>query len=80
MRGLREGIHLSIMRIKREKLEFVCRAILNKLGYPNNIEIITFQQNNDVHFIDSLTNEVVAKVELRDFVWHVWLCDSLSKD
>ena len=78
MEQLFNGIRKSIMSQKHEAMEIVSKKILNKFGYPNNIEVFLFQQNNNLHFVDVLTNEVVAKIEMKNYCFHIWTSSTLN--
>ena len=78
MKQLFNSIHKSTMSRKHEAMEAVSKKILNKFGYPNNIEVFSFQQNNDLHFVDVLTNEVVAKIEMKNYCFHIWTSSNLN--
>ena len=78
MEKLFNKVHKSLMSRKHDAIEIVSKKVLNKFGYPNNIEIFSFQQNNDLHFVDVSTNEVVAKVEMKNFCFHIWISNTLN--
>ena len=40
------------------------KVILNKLGYPNNIELFTYQNSNKTEFVDVKTNTILACVDI----------------
>lgn len=46
-----------------EAREIVAKKLLEVFGYPNNIEIHTYQHTSKVEFVNSVTNEVLACVE-----------------
>ena len=54
----------SIQVMELETKEKVCKVILNKLGYPNNIELFTYQNSNKTEFVDVKTNTILACVDL----------------
>lgn len=68
----------SIMTRKHEAMEMVSKKVLNKFGYPNNIEVFSFQQNNDCYFVDVSTGEAIAKVEMKNYCYNIWLSDNLK--
>lgn len=63
---------------KHEAMEIVSKKVLNKFGYPNNIEVFSFQQNNNCHFVDVSTGEVVAKVEMKNYCVDIWLSNNIK--
>lgn len=71
---LRNKTSSTIFGALHEAKESVAKKIVNKYGYPNNIEVYTFQSNNDCHFVDVVSGDTVAKVELdRFFAVKVWI-------
>ena len=68
------------MSQKHEAIEVVSKKILNKFGYPNNIEVFSFQPNNDLQFVDVLTGDVVAKIEMKNYYFRVWTSGALNQD
>lgn len=54
----------SIWEGENEAKEKVSKVILNKLGYPNNIELFTYQNSNKTEFVDVKTSTILACVEL----------------
>lgn len=50
----------SIQVMELETKEKVCKVILNKIGYPNNIELYTYQNSNKTEFVDIKTNTILA--------------------
>lgn len=57
----------SIYQKKHEAIECVSRKILNKFGYPNDIELVSDTTNNDVRFVLMTDGSVVAKVLCSNF-------------
>lgn len=54
----------SIWESQHEAKEEVSKIVLNKLGYPNNIELFTYQNSNKTEFVDVKTNTILACVDL----------------
>ena len=54
----------SIWESEIEAKEKVSKVILNKLGYPNNIELYTYQNSNRTEFVDVKTNTILACVDI----------------
>ena len=54
----------SIQVMELETKEKVCKVILNKIGYPNNIELYTYQNSNKTEFVDIKTNTILACVDV----------------
>lgn len=54
----------SIWESENEAKEKVSKVILNKLGYPNNIELFTYQNSNKTEFVDVKTNTILACVDI----------------
>ena len=54
----------SIWESQHEAKEKVSKVILNKLGYPNNIELFTYQNSNKTEFVDVKTNTILACIDL----------------
>lgn len=54
----------SIWESQHEAKEKVSKVILNKLGYPNNVEMYTYQNSNKTEFVDVKTNTILACVDL----------------
>ena len=54
----------SIWESQHEAKEKVSKVILNKLGYPNNVELYTYQNSNKTEFVDVKTNTILACVDL----------------
>ena len=53
----------SIREADTKSIEKVCKVILNKLGYPNNIELHKYVNSNKTEFVNVKTNEILASVE-----------------
>ena len=53
----------SIREADTKAIEEVCKVILNKLGYPNNIELHKYVNSNKTEFVNVKTNEILASVE-----------------
>ena len=53
----------SIREADTKSIEEVCKVILNKLGYPNNIELHKYVNSNKTEFVNVKTNEILASVE-----------------
>ena len=53
----------SIREADTKSIEEVCKVILNKLGYPNNIEVNLYQGSSKTEFVNVKTNEILASVE-----------------
>ena len=56
----------SIQVMELETKEKVCKVILNKIGYPNNVELCTYQNANKTEFVDVKTNKLLACVEVKN--------------
>ena len=54
----------SIQVMELETKEKVCKVILNKIGYPNNIELYTYQNSSKTEFVDIKTNTILACVDV----------------
>ena len=54
----------SIWESEIEAKEKVSKVILNKLGYPNNVELFTYQNSSKTEFVNVKTNEILACVDL----------------
>ena len=54
----------SIWESEIEAQEKVSKVILNKLGYPNNIELYTYQNSSKTEFVDIKTNTILACVDV----------------
>ena len=54
----------SIWESEIEAKEKVSKVILNKLGYPNNIELYTYQNSNRTEFVDVKTNTILACIDV----------------
>ena len=54
----------SIREADTKAIEEVCRVILNKLGYPNNIELHKYVNSSKTEFVNVKTNEILACVDL----------------
>lgn len=63
MRGLVDAACKSMWENEIEAREIVAKKLLVVFGYPNNIEIFTYQGSSKVEFVNSVTNEVLACVE-----------------
>ena len=53
----------AISEADTKSIEEVCKVILNKLGYPNNIELHKYVNSNKTEFVNVKTNEILASVE-----------------
>ena len=53
----------SIREAATKSIEEVCKVILNKLGYPNNIELYKYVNSDKTEFVNVKTNEILASVE-----------------
>ena len=53
----------SIREADTKSIEEVCKVILNKLGYPNNIELHKYVNSSKAEFVNIQTNEILAGVE-----------------
>ena len=53
----------SIREADTKSIEEVCKVILNKLGYPNNIELHKYVNSRKTEFVNVKTNEILASVE-----------------
>ena len=53
----------SIREADTKSIEEVCKVILNKLGYPNSIELHIYQGSSKTEFVNIETNEILASVE-----------------
>ena len=53
----------SIREADTKSIEEVCKVILNKLGYPNNIELHKYVNSSKAEFVNIQTNEILASVE-----------------
>ena len=53
----------AIREADTKSIEEVCKVILNKLGYPNNIELHKYVNSNKTEFVNVKTNEILASVE-----------------
>lgn len=53
--------------------EVVCEKILNVFGYPNNIELYTFRNNNATHFVDVVNSITLATVEVKNDEISFWV-------
>lgn len=53
----------SISEADTKSIEEVCKVILNKLGYPNNIELHKYVNSNKTEFVNVKTNEILASIE-----------------
>ena len=54
----------SIWESEIEAKEKVSKVILNKLGYPNNVELFTYQNSNKTEFVDVKTNTILACIDV----------------
>ena len=54
----------SIWESEIEAKEKVSKAILNKLGYPNNVVLHKYQNSKRAEFVDVKTNTILACVDL----------------
>ena len=54
----------SIWESENEAKEKVSKVILNKLGYPNDVELFTYQNSNKNEFVDVKTNTILACITL----------------
>lgn len=43
--------------------EMVAKKLLDVFGYPNNIEMYTYQHTSKVEFVNCATNEILACIE-----------------
>ena len=50
----------SIWESQHEAKEKVSKVILNKLGYPNDVELYTYQNSNKTEFVDVKNNTTLA--------------------
>ena len=53
----------AISEADTKSIEEVCKVILNKLGYPNNIELHKYTNSKKTEFVNVKTNEILASVE-----------------
>ena len=53
----------SIREADTKSIEEVCKVILNKLGYPNNIELHKYVNSKKTEFVNVKTNEILDGVE-----------------
>ena len=53
----------SIREADTKSIEEVCKVILNKLGYPTNIELHKYVNSKKTEFVNVKTNEILASVE-----------------
>ena len=59
-----DNISKSLWAKQNETRENVAKDILNVFGYPNNIELYTYQNSNKTEFVDVKTNTILACVDL----------------
>ena len=64
LQQMMNDVSKSIWESENEAKEKVSKVILNKLGYPNNIELFTYQNSNKTEFVDVKTNTILACVDL----------------
>ena len=53
----------AISEADTKSIEEVCKVILNKLGYPNSIELHKYVNSSKAEFVNIQTNEILASVE-----------------
>lgn len=63
MRKLADTAYNSVRYNEIEAKELTAKKLLDVFGYPNNIEMYTYQGSSKVEFVNSVTNEVMACVE-----------------
>ena len=56
----------SIREADTKSIEEVCKVILNKLGYPNSIELHKYVNSSKAEFVNIQTNEILASVLYRN--------------
>ena len=64
LQQMMNDVSKSIWESENEAKEKVSKVILNKLGYPNNIELFTYQNSNKTEFVDVKTNTILACVDI----------------
>lgn len=64
LQQMMNDVSKSIYESQNEAKEKVSKVILNKLGYPNNIELFTYQNSHKTEFVDTKTNTILACVDL----------------
>lgn len=58
LQQIMNDVSKSIWESEIETKEKVSKVILNKLGYPNNIELYTYQNSNKTEFVDVKNNTI----------------------
>ena len=56
----------AISEADTKSIEEVCKVILNKLGYPNSIELHKYVHSSKAEFVNIQTNEILASVLYRN--------------
>ena len=64
LQQMMSDVSKSIWESENEAKEKVSKVILNKLGYPNNVELFTYQNSNKAEFVDVKNSTVLACVDL----------------
>lgn len=64
LQQMMNDVSKSIWESENEAKEKVSKVILNKLGYPNDTELFTYQNSNKTEFVDIKTNTILACVDL----------------
>ena len=64
LQQMMNDVSKSIWESENEAKEKVSKIILNKLGYPNNVELFSYQNSNKTEFVDVKTNTILACVDL----------------
>lgn len=71
-----QKIEARFSTLRREELlakEVVCEKILNVFGYPNNVELYTFNNNTATHFVDVVNSITLATVEVKNDEFSFWV-------
>lgn len=63
MRKLADTSYNSIRYNEIEAKEVTAKKLLDVFGYPNNIEMYSYQGSSKVEFVNVVTDEILACVE-----------------
>lgn len=76
MKLLQQKIESCLSSLHKEESlakEVVCEKLLNVFGYPNNVELYTFNNSNLTHFVDVKNNISLAGVEVKNDELSFWV-------